>query len=73
VERGRVRTAPVRLGAGTVVGVSSHVQIDVETGPGCQIGSLSMVPKGSRLDADSTWVGIPARRLMPADSKKGEV
>jgi len=63
VERGVVLTAPVRLGAGTVVGVNCHVEIDVETGPGCQIGSLAMVPKGSRLEGHSTWVGVPVRRL----------
>jgi acetyltransferase-like isoleucine patch superfamily enzyme len=68
VERGVVRTAPVRLGSGTVVGVGSHVEIGVETGPRCQIGSLSMVPKFSRLDGDATWVGRPVRKLeRPAD------
>ncbi|MCP3986947.1 MAG: hypothetical protein GY723_21375 [bacterium] len=59
VERGVVRTAPVRLGSGTVVGVSCHMEIDVVTGPGCQIGSLAMVPKGSRLKANRTYVGVP--------------
>jgi acetyltransferase-like isoleucine patch superfamily enzyme len=63
VERGIVRTAPVRLGAGTMVGVNTHVEIDVETGPGCQIGSLAMVPKGSRLEGDSLYVGCPVRKL----------
>jgi len=70
VERGVVRTAPVRLGAGTGVGVNCHVEIDVETGPGCQIGSLAMVPKGSRLAGDSTWVGTPVHRLEPAASRE---
>ncbi len=65
VERGRVRTALVRLGAGTVVGVSCHVEIDVETGPGCQIGSLAMVPKGSRLKGHTTYVGVPVHELAP--------
>lgn len=65
VERGVVRTAPVVLGAGTTVGVSTHVEIEVETGPGCQIGSLSMVPKGSRLEGDSVYVGCPVHKLEP--------
>jgi len=69
VEHGVVRTAPVRLGAGTVVGVNSHVEIDVETGPGCQIGSLAMVPKGSRLPGRSTWVGTPVRELKRAPTE----
>lgn len=63
VERGVVHTAPIRFGSGTTVGVNTHVEIDVETGPGCQIGSLSMVPKGSRLDGDSTYVGSPVHKL----------
>ena len=63
VERGVVRTASVRLGAGTVVGVSCHVEIDVITGPGCQIGSLAMVPKGSRLKGHRTYVGVPVHEL----------
>jgi len=67
VERGIVRTAPVRLATNTTVGVSTHVEIDVETGPGCQIGSLSMVPKGSRLEANAVYVGCPVHKL---DRKK---
>jgi acetyltransferase-like isoleucine patch superfamily enzyme len=63
VDRGVVRIAPVRLGAGTTVGVNTHVEIDVETGPGCQIGSLSMVPRGSQLDGQSVYVGCPVRKL----------
>lgn len=63
LERGVVRTAPVRLGSGTTVGVGSHVEIGVETGPRCQIGSLSMVPKFLRLEGDATWVGCPVRKL----------
>lgn len=72
VEHGVVRTAPVRLGAGTVVGVNSHVEIDVETGPRCQIGSLAMVPKGSRLEGHSTWVGVPVHRLQGDPSQGPE-
>jgi len=63
VERGVVRTATVRLGSGTTVGVGSHVEIGVETGPRCQIGSLSVVPKFSHLEGDATWVGCPVRKL----------
>jgi acetyltransferase-like isoleucine patch superfamily enzyme len=71
VERGVVRTARVRLGTNTTVGVSTHVEIDVETGPGCQIGSLSMVPKGSRLDGGSVYVGCPVHKLERAKSPEG--
>jgi len=66
VDRGFVRTGRVKLGAGTTVGVNSHLGIDVETGPRCQIGSLTMVPSGARLDGDAVYVGAPARKLAPA-------
>jgi len=69
VERGVVRTAPIRLGSGTTVGVGCHVEIGVETGPRCQIGSLSVVPKFSRLEGDATWVGCPVRKLEPRDRR----
>ena len=59
------REEPVeqRLGAGTTVGVGSHVEIGVETGEKCQIGSLSVGPKYSKLEGHATWVGIPVHRL----------
>lgn len=63
VERGVVTTARVRLADGVVVGLSSHVEIGVEAGPSCQIGSLSMVPKFSKLEGNATYVGAPVRKL----------
>lgn len=65
VERGVVRTAPVRIGAGSTIGVNAHVEIGVVIGPHCQIGSLSMVPKFSHLDGPATYVGVPARPIEP--------
>ncbi|MDH3637301.1 MAG: hypothetical protein OES09_02410 [Gammaproteobacteria bacterium] len=63
VERGRLKTAPVRLGSGVTVGINANVEIGVEAGPRCQIGALSAVPKYTRLDADTTYVGIPVHKL----------
>lgn len=63
VERGYVRFAPVRVGAGSTIGIGTHVEIGADIGPGCQIGSLSMVPKHARLEGPATWVGVPVRRL----------
>lgn len=63
VERGVVRLAPVSIGAGSTVGVNAHVEIGSVIGPSCQIGSLSMVPKFSRLDEAGTYVGVPVRRI----------
>jgi acetyltransferase-like isoleucine patch superfamily enzyme len=63
VERGKVLLSPIVLGPGTVVGVGSHVGIGVRTGAGTQIGSMSVVPKHAELEAETTYAGIPVRRL----------
>lgn len=63
VERGLVKTARVHLGRNTTVGVSSIVEIGVTTGPNCEIGALSFVPKMMTLDNDAVYVGIPVRRI----------
>jgi acetyltransferase-like isoleucine patch superfamily enzyme len=63
VERGIVRTAPVRLGDRVTIGLGTVVGIGVEAGPDCQVGALSLVPKFSRLKPDTTYVGAPVREL----------
>ncbi len=70
VENGVVRIAPIRIGAGSTVGLSSHVQIGVDIGEGCQIGSMSLVPKFSRLEGPGTWVGLPVRLLDPTPTQQ---
>ena len=65
VERGMVRTAPVRLGRGVMVGLGSVVGIGVEAGPGCQIGALSLVPKFAKLEAGVTYAGTPVHKIEP--------
>lgn len=64
VEGGIVKTAPVRLGPGVTVGVGANIEIGVEAGARCQIGALSAVPKFAKLEGDTTYVGIPARKLV---------
>jgi acetyltransferase-like isoleucine patch superfamily enzyme len=71
VERGVVRTGRVRLGDHVTVGVGTIVNIGVEAGPRCQIGALSLVPKYSRLEADTTYVGVPVRKLEEETSSIG--
>ena len=63
VEGGMVKTGPVRLGRFVTVGLGSMVGIGVEAGERCQIGALSVVPKQSKLDADSVYAGVPVRKL----------
>jgi acetyltransferase-like isoleucine patch superfamily enzyme len=63
VERGVLKTGPVRLGSHVTVGTGTIVDIDVEAGPHCQIGALSLVPKHSRLDGHAVYAGVPAARI----------
>ena len=63
VERGVLRTAPVRLGTNTLIGIGSVVGIGVASGAGVQVGALSVIPKFSRLEAGGVYVGVPATRV----------
>jgi acetyltransferase-like isoleucine patch superfamily enzyme len=63
VEGGVVKTASVHLGRNTTMGVGSIVNIGVTTGPNCEIGALTLVPKHMQLEADSVYTGIPAKRI----------
>ena len=63
VERGVVKTAAVRLGPGATIGLGSMVDIGVEVGANCQVGALSLIPKHTKLPADSIYVGVPVKRI----------
>lgn len=63
VEGGMVKTGRVKLGRFVTVGLASMVGINVEAGERCQIGALSVVLKGSTLDPDSIYAGVPARKI----------
>lgn len=63
VERGLLKTARVRLGAGTVIGVGSVVGIGVHSGAGAQVGPLSVVPKFTELEAGASYLGVPVQRV----------
>jgi acetyltransferase-like isoleucine patch superfamily enzyme len=63
IERGVLKTARVRLGAGTVIGVGSVIGIGVRAGPGTQVGPLSVVPKFTELEAGASYLGVPVQRI----------
>lgn len=63
VEGGVVRIAPIKIGAGSTIGVNSHIQIGSNIGDRCQIGSMSMVPKFTNLVGPGVWAGVPVRRI----------
>jgi acetyltransferase-like isoleucine patch superfamily enzyme len=68
VERGVVKTAPVRLGRNVMIGVGSVIGIGVEIGANTQVGALSFVPKHRMLQGDAVYGGVPVRRLDLPDS-----
>jgi acetyltransferase-like isoleucine patch superfamily enzyme len=63
VEGGMVKTGTVKLGRYVTVGLGSMVGINVEAGEKCQIGAMSAVLKGTKLDANSVYVGVPVRKI----------
>jgi acetyltransferase-like isoleucine patch superfamily enzyme len=63
VEGGTVKTGYVRLGRFVTVGLGSMVGINVEVGEKTAIGAMSAVLKGTTLDADSVYAGVPVRKM----------
>ena len=61
VEGGLVKTGTVRLGHDVTIGLGSVIEIDVEAGPHCQVGAMSLVPKHTTLKAGALYAGVPAR------------
>ncbi len=63
VEHGCLKTAPVKLGRGTLIGIGSVVGIGVVAEAGVQVGALSVVPKFATLESDGVYVGVPVARV----------
>ena len=63
VERGTLKTAPVRLGRNVTIGVGSVIGIGVEIGADTEVGALSVVPKYWRLEAGAVYGGVPVHRV----------
>ena len=54
-----MKMSHLRVGAGASVGVSAVVLYDSEMEAGARLRSLSLLMKGERLPAHTTWQGIP--------------
>jgi non-ribosomal peptide synthetase-like protein len=52
----------VKIGPGCSVGRSATVLYDTEMEAGSRLGDLSLLMKGERLAAGTSWIGAPARR-----------
>jgi serine acetyltransferase len=75
VEGGVLKTGAVRLGRNVSIGVGSVIDIGVVIGDGCQVGAMSLVPKQTRLEPASLYVGVPVQKheaqTSPASLRHG--
>jgi non-ribosomal peptide synthetase-like protein len=62
-ERGRLVTAPVRIGRGVTVGLMAVVLPGCVIGDGATISAGSVLSKGTRVGPGEVWAGVPARRV----------
>jgi acetyltransferase-like isoleucine patch superfamily enzyme len=62
-ERGRLVTAPVRIGRNVTVGLMAVVLPGCEIGDGAVIAAGAVLSKGARVGPGEIWAGVPARRV----------
>ncbi len=55
-----LKAARLRIGAGCTVGAGSVVLYDSEIEAGSRLDAISLLMKGERLPAGTSWAGIPA-------------
>lgn len=64
--------APVRLGAGSTIGLRAIVMGGVDVGAKAKVLAGSFVLPNTRIPAGETWAGIPAQRIeLPRDDGGG--
>jgi len=61
VEGGKLWIAPVVFGNEVTIGTNSIVQPGVVAEDGARVGTLSLVPKGMRLEAGKLYGGVPVQ------------
>lgn len=62
-ERGRLVTAPVRIGSRVTIGLMAVVFPGCVIGDGAMISAGSVLSKGTRVGPGEIWAGVPARRV----------
>lgn len=63
VEAGRLVRRRIRIEAGATIGLNAVILPGATIGRDAQVGAMSLVPKGARLEAGATYAGVPARRV----------
>jgi acetyltransferase-like isoleucine patch superfamily enzyme len=62
-ERGRLVTAPVRIGSRVTVGLMVVIFPGVTIGDDAVIAANAVLPKGTHVGAGEMWGGVPAKRI----------
>jgi non-ribosomal peptide synthetase-like protein len=62
-ERGKLVTAPVRIGRNVTVGLMAVIFPGCEIGDGAVIAAGSVLMKGARVGPGEVWAGVPARQV----------
>lgn len=62
-ERGRLVTAPVRIGSRVTVGIMAVILPGCEIGDDAVIAAGAVLSKGAKVGPGEIWAGVPARRV----------
>lgn len=62
-ERGKLVTAPVRIGRNVTIGLMSVVFPGCDIGDGAVIAAGAVLSKGTKVAPGEIWAGVPARRV----------
>lgn len=62
-EKGNLVRAPITIGRNCTIGQYANLFPGVTMGDNCHVGAMSLVPKGSVLDSNAVYVGIPVRKV----------
>lgn len=69
-EKGKLVRQPIRIGNHCTVGQYANIFPGVTMGDNCHVGAMSLVPKGSTLDGNSVYGGVPVKKIR--DLRPGE-
>src|SRR5262249_50083746 len=67
IEGGRLRMAPVRIGAGAFIGSKAVILAGAEIGAGARIAEQTLIASGQKIPDRETWMGSPAQRTNSRD------
>ncbi|MFT3917510.1 MAG: DapH/DapD/GlmU-related protein [Anaeromyxobacteraceae bacterium] len=62
-ERGKLVTAPVKIGRNVTVGLMAVIFPGCTIGDGAVIAAGAVLSKGAKVGAGEVWAGVPARRV----------